>query len=86
MGIVFGGPARVLGMLLPAVLICTAHAPPPQPTLEIRQIDALDMQGMLIYAMRGALGTSGEFVLLCVQHALPSRPRAFGYRGEPLLP
>lgn len=58
-GIVFGGPARVLGALLPAVLICTAHAPPPQPPPEIRQIDALDMQGMLTYAMRGALGTSG---------------------------
>ena len=63
---VFGGSARALGTLLPAVLICTAHATPPQPTPEIGQIDALGIQGMVAYAMRGALGTSGEYVGLAI--------------------
>lgn len=60
-----GGPARVLGALLAAVLLCIAHATPP-PTPEIRQSDALDRQGMVAYVMRAALGTSGEYVSLAV--------------------
>ena len=39
---------------------------PLHPTPEISQITALDMKDTVAYAMRGALGTSGEYVGLAV--------------------
>lgn len=42
------------------------HTAPPWPTPEIREITALDMKDTVAYAMRGALGDSGEIVGLAV--------------------
>lgn len=47
-----------------------ADAAPPQPTPEIRVIAALDIKGMVAYAMRGSLGNSGEYVGLAVLCAI----------------
>ena len=50
--------------------VCPGHAAPPYPTPEIREIAALDIKGMVAYAMRGALGNSGEYVGLAVRCAI----------------
>ena len=52
--------------LLAIALVRTGHPAPPWPTPEITEMTALDIQDTVAYAMRGALGTSGEVVGLAV--------------------
>lgn len=59
----------LIGLLgLATFLLVTAHADTTYPTPEISRIEALDVPGAVVYAMRGELGTSGFYVglgLLC---------------------
>ena len=60
------GVLFVAAILFTAAPVCSALAAPPWPTPEISQITALNMKDTVAYAMRGALGTSGEYVGLAV--------------------
>ena len=53
-------------LLAAAGMVCPSHAAPPWPTPAITRIDALGMKDTVAYAMRAALGTSGEYVGLAV--------------------
>lgn len=70
-----------LGSVL--ALPVAGHTAPPWPTPEIREITALDRKDTVAYAMRGALGTSGEIVglaVLCARHG-PAEIQATAFFG-----
>lgn len=63
------GSVLALSGALALTPVCPGHPAPPYPTPEIREIAALDIKGMVAYAMRGELGNSGAYVGLAVRCA-----------------